>query len=102
MINENQVHREAVKFVVYVPETHADIVRETLGKVGAGTIGDYSFCSFSVKGTGRFLPMSTAHPVIGEVGKLEAVPKNASKLCVIKTNFQILFKRSMKCILMKK
>jgi hypothetical protein len=73
MSNLDQPQQEVVKFVVYVPETHADIVRETLGKTGAGTIGDYTHCSFSVKGTGRFLPMDTAHPAIGEVGKLEAV-----------------------------
>jgi hypothetical protein len=65
--------REAVKFVVYVPETHADIVRETLGKAGAGVIGDYTYCSFSVKGIGRFMPMESAHPAIGEIGKLESV-----------------------------
>src|ERR1017187_6553329 len=73
MSNENQPKREAVKFVVYVPETHADLVRETLGKLGAGTVGDYTYCSFSTKGIGRFLPADTAHPVIGEIGKLEAV-----------------------------
>ncbi|HEV2403505.1 MAG TPA: hypothetical protein VGS08_04865 [Candidatus Saccharimonadales bacterium] len=69
----DQATREAVKFVVYVPETHADIVRETLGKLGAGTIGDYKYCTFSVKGIGRFIPLGSAHPAIGEIGKLESV-----------------------------
>jgi hypothetical protein len=39
-----------VKFVVTVPISHADIIRETLGKIGAGKIGNYDFCSFSVSG----------------------------------------------------
>ena len=64
---------ESVKLVVYVPETHADLIRETLGKAGAGKIGDYEYCSFSVKGVGRFIPLKTAHPTIGEIGKLEEV-----------------------------
>jgi len=64
---------KTVKLVVYVPETHADAVRQALGEAGAGKVGDYSFSSFSVKGTGRFLPLEGAHPTIGEVGKLEAV-----------------------------
>jgi len=64
---------ESVKLVVYVPETHADLIRETLGKAGAGKIGDYEYCSFSVKGIGRFIPLETAHPTIGEIGKLEEV-----------------------------
>ncbi len=62
-----------VKIVVFVPESHADIVREAMGKAGAGKIGNYTYCSFSSKGTGRFKPEEGAHPNIGEVGKLELV-----------------------------
>jgi hypothetical protein len=83
-----QVQREAVKFVVYVPETHADIVRETLGKLGAGSIGDYTYCSFSTKGIGRFLPMDTAHPAIGKVGKLEAISEERIETVCYKDDLQ--------------
>ncbi|MES3031285.1 MAG: hypothetical protein V4697_02625 [Patescibacteria group bacterium] len=62
-----------VKIVVFVPETHTDIVREAMGNAGAGKIGNYSFCSFSTKGTGRFKPEQGAQPHIGKVGKLEEV-----------------------------
>lgn len=61
------------KLVVYVPEADEQKVREALGKAGAGAIGDYSQCSFSGKGTGRFLPGEGSEPVIGTKGKLEAV-----------------------------
>lgn len=64
---------ETVKLVVFVPETHADMVRETLGKAGAGVVGDYKYCTFSIKGIGRYIPMEGAHPTIGQVGKLEEV-----------------------------
>ena len=62
-----------VKIVVFVPESHADIVREAMGKAGAGKTDNYTFCSFSVKGTGRFRPEKGAHPTIGKVGRLESV-----------------------------
>ncbi len=62
-----------VKIVVFVPESHADKIRETLGNAGTGKIGNYSFCSFSVKGIGRFQPIGGARPAIGSVGKLEEV-----------------------------
>lgn len=62
-----------VKIVVFVPESHADAVREAMGKAGAGKIGNYSECSFSSKGTGRFKPEAGANPAIGEIGKLESV-----------------------------
>jgi len=62
-----------VKIVVFVPETHTDIVREAMGQAGAGQIGNYTFCSFSTKGMGRFRPEAGANPHIGKVGKFEEV-----------------------------
>ncbi len=62
-----------VKIVVFVPEANADQVRLALGEAGAGKIGNYSHCSFSSKGTGRFLPGKGANPHIGKVGEIEAV-----------------------------
>ena len=62
-----------LKIVVFVPETHADIVREAMGKAGAGKIGNYTYCTFSTKGVGRFKPQAGANPTLGEVGKYESV-----------------------------
>jgi hypothetical protein len=67
----NQVKN--VKIVVFAPESHTDIVRDAIGKAGAGNVGNYSYCSFSSKGIGRFKPGEGAHPAIGEVGKFESV-----------------------------
>ena len=62
-----------VKLVVSVPLTHVDVVRKAMGDAGAGLMGNYSHCSFSNLGTGRFLPLKGAHPHIGQVGKSEAI-----------------------------
>lgn len=64
-----------VKIVVFVPESHADVVREAMGTAGAGKIGNYTYCSFSSKGIGRFKPEEGASPFIGELGKVESVPE---------------------------
>lgn len=64
---------ELVKIVIYAPLSHADLVRQTLGEAGAGELGNYRFCSFSVRGVGRFLPTKDATPAIGEPGTFEAV-----------------------------
>jgi dinuclear metal center YbgI/SA1388 family protein len=61
------------KLAVYVPTSHADQVREAMGRQGAGYIGDYSYCSFNTQGIGTFLPEQGATPFIGSVGKLERV-----------------------------
>ncbi|MFA6430573.1 MAG: hypothetical protein WC229_01645 [Candidatus Paceibacterota bacterium] len=67
------MNSENIKIVVFVPETHTDVVREAMGKANAGIIGNYSFCTFSTKGVGRFKPEQGANPHIGSVGKLEEV-----------------------------
>lgn len=64
------------KIVVYVPEDHADKLREAMGNAGAGKIGNYSHCTFTLKGTGRFKPEEGANPTIGSVGKFEEVSED--------------------------
>jgi hypothetical protein len=64
------------KLVVYVPIENTDAVREAIGNAGGGKIGNYTFCSFSSKGTGRFKPGEGTNPHIGEVGKFEAVEED--------------------------
>lgn len=64
------------KWVVFVPAADAVAVREAMFAAGAGRIGDYSHCSWSVSGTGQFLPHEGATPAIGEVGSVEQVPED--------------------------
>ena len=67
------------KWVVFVPTENpenADVVREAMFAAGAGHIGDYSHCSWSVSGTGQFLPHEGASPAIGSVGAVERVPED--------------------------
>ncbi len=59
------------KIVVFIPESHADTVREAMTKAGAGWIGNYSDCTFSVNGTGTFKAAAGCNPFIGEIGVLE-------------------------------
>ncbi len=61
------------KVIVYTPVPDADKIRQVLGDAGGGRIGNYDFCSFSVRGVGRFRPLKGADPTIGEVGKHEQV-----------------------------
>jgi hypothetical protein len=73
---------DLLKIIVYVPLSHTDAVRDAMGKAGAGKIGNYTHCSFSWRGTGRFLPGETSDPHIGEPGKLEAVEEEAISMVV--------------------
>lgn len=64
-----------VNIVTFVPLQNADAVRVAIGEAGAGAVGEYSYCSYSVVGTGRFLPSEGAKPHIGTRGILESVPE---------------------------
>jgi len=68
--------KKRYKLVLYVPHSHADILREAIGAAGAGIIGNYSHCSFTIEGTTRFKPEPGADPTEGEVGKMEEVTED--------------------------
>jgi dinuclear metal center YbgI/SA1388 family protein len=59
------------KWVIMVPPEQAEAVRAAVFDAGAGRIGDYSHCSWSVTGRGQFLPLDGASPAIGAVGSVE-------------------------------
>ena len=71
--------------VIYVPTEAAHAVRQAIGDAGAGRLGNYSHCSFSVEGTGRFTPLEGANPAVGAVTSPEAVPE---------TRIEAIFPRS--------
>ncbi len=62
-----------IKIVVFVPLTHCDAVRRAISGAGGGIIGNYSYCSFSSRGVGRFKPNDKAKPHIGKSNKIEEV-----------------------------
>lgn len=62
-----------VKIVVFVPREHTEQLLEVIGKYGGGKIGNYSYCSFTTQGIGRFKPNDKARPFIGEKNKIEKV-----------------------------
>jgi dinuclear metal center YbgI/SA1388 family protein len=66
--------RDALKALqYYVPVSHEKVVREALHAAGAGNIGEYSSCSFTQEGIGRFQPSSASNPHTGTANVLSEV-----------------------------
>src|SRR5690606_12716129 len=63
------------KLTTFVPENNAEKVREALFKAGAGTIGNYTGCSFNSKGIGTFTGNENSNPVIGTKGRAQHEPE---------------------------
>lgn len=60
------------KLVVFVPSNYVEVVRDAICKRG-GITGNYSHCTFQVKGQGTFKPLEGSQPFIGTEGKIERV-----------------------------
>jgi len=69
-----QINR--VKIFVTVPCENTEDVRNAVCKAGAGIIGEYEYCTTSVKSIGTFIPSNNANPYIGESNKLEIVEED--------------------------
>ena len=61
------------KVIVFVPFQSVNDVADAMFDAGAGSIGNYSRCSFQSEGVGTFLPLEGARPAIGKKGKPERV-----------------------------
>ncbi|GGN96683.1 Nif3-like dinuclear metal center hexameric protein [Saccharibacillus kuerlensis] len=68
---EELQNEKLYKLIVYVPKSHHQSVLDAILAAGAGSIGNYSHCSFNAEGTGTFLPGEGTTPHIGTPGKLE-------------------------------
>ncbi|MGQ9890143.1 MAG: hypothetical protein ACUVSX_16890 [Aggregatilineales bacterium] len=66
---------QRVMIVFTVPETHLQPVLDAVAAAGAGVIGEYTHCSFTAAGTGRFMPSAAANPALGARGVLNAEPE---------------------------
>ncbi len=56
------------KLVTFCPSDQADTVSEALYAAGAGRIGQYERCSYTMQGEGSFKPLPDSHPYVGQIG----------------------------------
>lgn len=64
------------KLAVFVPTENSESLRQALAEAGAGQLGEYKSCSYTLSGTGRFMPTETADPYIGKAAKLAEVAED--------------------------
>lgn len=63
------------KLCFYVPVSHLYEVKEAIFAAGAGSMGNYSHCSWEVLGMGQFMPLAGSNAFIGDMNQLETVPE---------------------------
>jgi dinuclear metal center YbgI/SA1388 family protein len=66
---------EQTKVVTFVPAEAVPSIIEALSSAGAGRIGGYEACAFTVEGVGRFLAGASTSPTVGRPGQGNAEPE---------------------------
>jgi dinuclear metal center YbgI/SA1388 family protein len=67
---------QEVKIVTFVPHEHLDTVRAAMASAGAGLIGAYELCSFSLHGVGTFRGAAGTRPAVGQAEQFEQVSEH--------------------------
>lgn len=71
------------KICFYVPETHAEEVKNAMFAQGAGKSNHYSCCAWQVLGQGQFMPLQGNKAFIGETNRLEKIAEyKIEMICV--------------------
>ena len=58
------------KLEIFIPETHLDILQNTLRELDAGHIGNYDCCISYSYVISTWRPLNGTHPYLGEQGKI--------------------------------
>ncbi|MCV9389463.1 Nif3-like dinuclear metal center hexameric protein [Reichenbachiella ulvae] len=70
------------KLTTFIPKAHTDEVLKAMHQAGAGEIGNYDHCSFSVEGTGRFRANESANPHVGNKGEVHQENENRVEVII--------------------
>ena len=73
MSKNNQIKKNMLKLIYYVPESHLATTKLAIFEAGAGGIGNYEHCAWQVKGIGQFKPIKGANPFLGQLDELGSV-----------------------------
>ncbi len=84
------------KVSVFVPVSHAVKVRDAMTREGAGFIGGYSHCTFSVDGKGTFKALDGSEPYVGMLNELTNVEETKIETVVTQEKLDNVIKAMLK------
>ncbi len=70
------------KLVVMTPTAEVDQVKKAAYCAGAGKLGNYDNCSFTVEGDGTFRALDGANPFVGSIGKVHTQREQRTEFLV--------------------
>ena len=85
--------KKRFKIAVFVPLEKTDELTFAMASEGAGSIGNYSVCSFRMKGVGTFMGTGGAEPITGKKGMFEMAEEVRLEMICDKRNLPGAIKR---------
>lgn len=76
VVAESLPPTQELKVVTFGPAEAMDRLRDVMASAGAGRIGHYDHCSFSVEGSGTFRGDATTSPAVGAKERFERVEEH--------------------------
>lgn len=83
------------KLTTYIPNADSERVKNGLFQAGAGKIGNYTDCSFSIEGKGTYKANSGANPTKGNIDELHTEPEVLVS-CVFGNEYEQAIIRALK------
>ncbi len=80
-------------FYFYVPKQHKQRVKQACFEAGAGSVGNYSQCSFEFEGTGQFFSQEQSNPFLGKRLKISRVSEVKVEIMVEQSNLKRVLKK---------
>jgi structural hemagglutinin/hemolysin toxin protein RtxA len=76
------------KLIFFVPVAACESVKKAIFSTGAGSLGNYSNCSWQVLGDAQFTPSPAASPYIGKANTAESVAEFRVEILCEKNNIK--------------
>lgn len=73
LVLDTTYDQKLYKIAVYVPVSHQECIRKAMADMDCGNIGNYSDCSFTFDGVGRFKPLNESNSYIGTKNEIETI-----------------------------
>lgn len=89
MIKNEEVLYELETFV---PSSFAGSLSKALWEAGAGKVGNYDSCSFSIEGEGSFRAIEGANPFVGSIGEVHKEKETSISMVLSETSKNAVIK----------
>lgn len=96
LVLDTTYYEKLYKIAVYAPISHQECIRKVMKDMECGNVGNYSDCSFTIDGVGRFKPLNESNPYIGMKNEVETVQEVKIETICEESNLSVVINNIIK------